>query len=50
MSAYRCVPYSILKERPELLNFFKACGCDPDRGGEVGIMLESEYLKALEPK
>lgn len=35
---YQCVPYSILESRPELLNAFRACGCDPERG-EVGIIL-----------
>jgi len=42
IQAYKCVPYSILLERPELLKAFRACGCDPERGGEVGIMLESD--------
>lgn len=36
---YRCVPYSILKEYPKLIRAFRACGCDPERGGDVGIML-----------
>lgn len=40
LTAYVCVPFSILKERPELKTAFHACGCDPDRGGyEIGIML-----------
>ena len=43
ISAYRCVPFSVLKDRPELEDSFKACGCDPKRG-EVGIMLEENYL------
>ncbi len=42
-TAYRCLPFSILKERPELEQKFRACGCDPTRG-EVGIVLE-EGLK-----
>jgi len=41
-TAYVCKPFSILKERPELLAAFQACGCDPARGGEVGIMLERD--------
>lgn len=40
-NAYTCQPFSVLKERPELLSAFRACGCDPDRG-EVGIMLERD--------
>ena len=46
-TAYRCVPFSILAERPDLRNAFAACGCDPGRG-EVGIMLERD-LYAKEP-
>lgn len=41
-NAYRCVPYSILGDRPELLKAFRKCGCDPERSGEVGIMLEGD--------
>ena len=41
-TAYRCVPYSILEDRPELLRAFRACGCDPEKGGDVGIMLERD--------
>ena len=40
-TAYVCQPFSVLKERPELLEAFRACGCDPGRG-EVGIMLERD--------
>jgi hypothetical protein len=40
---YVCVSFSILKENPELLDSFLACGCDPKRGGEVGIMLEKDF-------
>ena len=40
-TAYACVPFSILKDRPELAAAFGACGCDPKRG-EVGIMLERD--------
>ena len=42
-TAYVCRPFSILSERPELLAAFQACGCDPKRGGEVGIMLERDF-------
>jgi hypothetical protein len=44
-NAYRCVPYSILSDRPELLEHFLACGCDPKRGGDVGIMLTRDFQK-----
>lgn len=40
-NAYTCQPFSVLKDRPELLSAFRACGCDPERG-EVGIMLERD--------
>lgn len=43
-TAYQCVPFSVLEERPELKAAFAACGCDPKRG-EVGIMLERDFLK-----
>ena len=38
LNAYICQPFSILKERPELLNAFRNCGCEPGNG-EVGILL-----------
>lgn len=41
LTVYRCVPFSILQERPELDAAFRACGCDPERG-EVGIVLERD--------
>ena len=41
-TAYRCVPYSVLDDRPHLAGAFLACGCDPERGGGVGIMLERD--------
>ena len=40
-TAYVCQPFSVLKDRPELEQAFRACGCDPSRG-EVGIMLERD--------
>lgn len=46
LSAYRCLPFSAIKEHPKLLNAFRACGCEPDRG-EVGIVLERDYDAAL---
>ncbi len=43
---YMCVPYSILKERPELKQAFYECGCDPDnRKSQIGIMLVSKYME-----
>lgn len=42
-TAYKCMPFSALKERPELAQMFAACGCDPKRGtAEVGIVLERD--------
>ncbi len=41
-SVFRCQSYSILNERPELLDSFKDCGCDPDNGGEVGVMMAKD--------
>lgn len=46
-TAYRCISYSILGKHPKLLDAFKACGCDPKRGGEVGIMLEKDYYSVM---
>lgn len=46
MTAYRCVPFSALKEHPELERHFRACGCDPEFG-EVGIVLERDYVEAI---
>lgn len=45
ISAYVCVPYSILKDKPYLLSAFRSCGCDPEKGGDVGIMLEKDYYR-----
>jgi hypothetical protein len=44
---YRCLPFSILKTKPELRDAFLACGFDPQRPGEVGIVLERD-LDALQ--
>lgn len=40
-TAYRCLPFTVLKERPDLERAFRACGIDPTKG-EVGIVLESD--------
>jgi len=42
---YRCLPFSILKEHPELKEAFLSCGCDPAKG-EVGIVLKKD-LRAI---
>lgn len=47
-TAYVCVAFSILKERPWLKHEFAMCGCDSTRG-EVGIMLR-ESLSKPNPK
>ena len=47
-TAYVCQPFAVLKERPGLLEAFRACGCDPARGGEVGIMLERDLRSNAE--
>lgn len=49
-TAYMCLPYSILNDNPLLITAFKACGCDPERGGDVGIMLEVDFRKYMEKK
>lgn len=49
-TAYVCQPFTVLKERPELLGAFLACGCDPKRGGEVGIMLERDLYAMNTPQ
>lgn len=36
-NGFICMSFSILKTEPELLNEFRACGCEPDRA-EVGII------------
>ena len=46
LSPYVCVPFSILEEKPQLLEAFRSCGCDPANGGEVGIMLEKDLAAA----
>lgn len=51
LNPYMCVPYSVLDEMPQLIRAFRDCGCDPEAGGDVGIMLVSDYLrvKDIEP-
>lgn len=46
-TAFVCKPYSVLEDKPELLAAFQACGCDPKRGGEVGIMLEKDFRRIM---
>lgn len=47
IEAYMCLPFSVIKEFPDALRLFQACGCDPEHG-EVGIVLAEDYrhLKA----
>lgn len=44
LPAYRCLPFSILKEKGFLRDAFMACGCDPERG-EVGIVLDRDIYR-----
>lgn len=46
-TAYVCQPFTVLETKPELLAAFQACGCDPKRGGEVGIMLERDLQAVM---
>ena len=49
-TAYKCLPFSALKQEPRLLPMFLSCGCDPNRKtSEVGIVLESDYTKLRHP-
>ncbi len=45
ITAYLCLPFSVLKDRPELREAFLACGCDPARG-EVGVVLGRDLNRA----
>lgn len=47
---YRCVSFAALKDRPELRAAFGACGFNPDRGGEVGVVLERDLFALGEKK
>lgn len=48
-TAYRCASFDVLKTIPQLDSAFRACGCDP-KHGEVGIMLERDFIAAREGK
>ena len=39
---YTCLPFSVLREYPQLKKAFRSCGCDPERG-EVGIVLTRDF-------
>jgi hypothetical protein len=46
-TAYTCLPYSVLKDEPYLLDLFQSFGCDPKAGtSEVGIVTQVELQKA----
>ena len=49
-SKYKCAPYSVLENRPDLLESFKACGYDPENGAEVGVLLTKDLSAANEKK
>jgi hypothetical protein len=44
---YICLPFSILKEHPELESIFQSCGCDPKSGMDVGVGLRDELRKTI---
>ena len=45
---YQCVPFSILKEYPQLREAFMSCGTDPDsKRARIGVVLREQYRKAL---
>ena len=46
-TAYRCVSYALLKDYPDLIAAFRSCGCDPERGGEVGIVIEKDLYRII---
>jgi hypothetical protein len=45
-NAYTCQSFAVLKEHPELLAAFHACGCDPEHG-EVGVMLKRDLQAVM---
>lgn len=47
---FRCLPFSYLEEHPDLRQAFLACGCDPDREAEVGMITEESFRKYHEKK
>lgn len=44
-TAYRCLPFTVLKDKPELLEAFRACGCEPGRQ-LIGVVLERDLYKS----
>ena len=46
--AYRCYPFSVLKDRPEILNLFLEQGHNPKSGQEVGFVSVQRLEKTLE--
>lgn len=44
--AYRCLPFSVLIEHPELEPAFRACGCDPKRG-QVGVVINADLNRII---
>lgn len=51
LKVYRCVPFSILNQEPDLRQAFLACGSDPDRKtAEVGVISEDAHRRYLSAK
>ena len=47
ITAYQCVPFSIIQKHPKMLDAFLSCGCDPKRKtNEVGIVTVDAFKKA----
>ena len=47
--AYRCVPFSLIKDQPWLKRALLSHGCDPDRGtSEVGVSTLEDIRAARE--
>lgn len=47
-SAYMCLPFSILKDYPDLENLFKSCGHDPNSGMDIGVVTVKSYREVME--
>lgn len=48
ISAYQCVPFSIIATNSKMRDAFLACGCDPERKtSEVGIVTRDAYKNAM---
>lgn len=45
LKEYICMPFSVLKEKPYLLNAFLSCGCEPNSKSEIGVTTKDSYRK-----